>query len=156
MVLLASTCFINVGCIGYEVTSTNIYSKNDSLSNLIMKIDSSRNSHDRLILSDSLPNMAIKQKKAGLCFDDNSISALIRLLQDGEDGVRMNASIALGEAGSQAARALPFLEEVLDTENQPAGQIGPDLGSSSTIPRAIEKIRRSQRFPDHCRSAKTR
>lgn len=151
-ILLSSIFFISIGSIAHGNPPNKSYNSENGLSDLIMKIDSSETTHDKLLLSDKLPENVIREKNAGLCFDDKTISDLIRLLQDGEDGVRMNASIALGDVGSQATRALPFLEKALGTANLPTDQIGPDLGSSSTIPRAIEKIRKSQRFPDHCSS----
>lgn len=149
---LLSILLISTGCVVLGKPIANICHAENTLPDLIVKIASSKSVHDKLMLSDKLPESVIKKKDAGLCFDDKTISGLIDLLQDEEDGVRMNASIALGDVGWQAARAVPFLEKRLVKVNQPAGQIGPDLGSLSTIPRAIEKIRKSQRVHEHCKA----
>jgi hypothetical protein len=78
-------------------------------------------------------------KKRGL--SNSEIDSIAALLFDCDDGVRMYAAIALGNVGSRAVRVLPQLRKSLDDNNlRMTGQIGPALGSTSAIYKAIEKI----------------
>ena len=69
------------------------------------------------------------------------IDSIATLLFDCDDGVRMYAAIVLGNIGPRASRVLAQLRKSLEDNRLPAaGQIGPTLGSTSAIYKAIEKI----------------
>ncbi|GLQ99118.1 HEAT repeat domain-containing protein [Dyella mobilis] len=83
--------------------------------------------------------------------DDHAIDLIVDNLKDDDDTVRSLIAISLGNIGAKSYRVIPALKIALKMAGPPNNgaplnvgtlklSLGPDLGSSSSIPVSIKKI----------------